>query len=165
MGIFYIPGWEAGLEGTRKELKNSPGSLHMPIHTESFSQSHVLVSFPQRFLLLLSLHFLHLCELPRIKYFSWVDFQGFLFFFKRLSLFHWSLLAIWDTAMCPSTSHCFPYSIQKLHLKSSGFLFCGNVHLCCILDCSYKWYHIVFVDLRNRLAAAWGEREGSGAWG
>ena len=84
MGIFYIPGWEAGLEGTRKELKNSPGSLHMPIHTESFSQSHVLVSYPQRFLLLLSLHFLHLCEPPRIKYFSWVDFQDFLFFFLKI---------------------------------------------------------------------------------
>ena len=44
-----------------------------------------------------------------------------------------------------SRSFPLPSGSHKSLLQVHDFLFWGDVHLCWILDSSYKWYHMVFV--------------------
>ena len=47
----------------------------------------------------------------------------------------------------PPIPSFFPWGSHKSILQVHEFLFCGNIHLCWILDSSYKWYHVVFIFL------------------
>ena len=56
------------------------------------------------------------------------------------------LSCVWSaTSPDPSHSLTLPSGSHKSFLQVHGFLFCGDVHLCWILDSSSKWYHMVFV--------------------
>ena len=56
------------------------------------------------------------------------------------------LSCVWK-AQAPDPSHSLPLpsGSHKSFLQVRDFLFLGDVHLCWILDSSYKWYHMVFV--------------------
>ena len=47
----------------------------------------------------------------------------------------------------PPIASLSPWGSHKSILQVHDFLLCGKVHLCCILDSSHKWYHMVFVFL------------------
>ena len=39
-----------------------------------------------------------------------------------------------------------PLATPSLFSQVHGFLFCGKVHVCCIVDSRYTWCHMVFVE-------------------
>ena len=109
-------------------------------------------------------------------YLNWINILKFIYIyiysFKSILfhlVYHWTLniflyVIQWDLVFIPSmynnlhllnpTSHSIPPSIPSFlettslfFFSESLFSFCRQVHLCHILDSTYKWYHMVFVFL------------------